>query len=133
MAPRYVGHEHLARLAPDNLCGVDRSPRNEDERPWRPAELPIPDQEEELPLEDVEQLIAAVVNMTRWSGPRGARRLKESDRACGLLAGCFEGYAPYGSAFAWAEDNTFWGVRRPLSGRVRFAHGVVSPLEFGTI
>jgi hypothetical protein len=33
--------------------------------------LPLPDQEEELSLKDVEQLIAAVVNMARWSVPGG--------------------------------------------------------------
>ncbi len=94
MAPGYVGRKYLARLGPDNLCGVDRPPRDEDERSGWPAYLSLPDQEEELSLKDVEQLIAAVVNMTRWSVPRGARRLEESDRACGLLAGCFKGYAP---------------------------------------
>lgn len=49
--------------------------------------------------------------MARWSVPRGARRLDESDRASGFLAGCFERYARYGSAFAWPEDDTLsWGV-----------------------
>ena len=33
--------------------------------------MPLPDQEEELPLKYVEQLIAAVVNMARWPVPRG--------------------------------------------------------------
>jgi len=42
---------------------------NEDERPGQTVHLPLPHQEEELPLEDVEQLITAVVNMARWPGP----------------------------------------------------------------
>ena len=132
MAPRYVGCKYLARLGPDNLCGVDRPPRDEDERPGRPANLSLPDQKEELSLKDVEQLIAAVVNVARWPGPGGCSRLDEPDRASGFLAGRFEHYAPYGSAFAWPEDDTPWGVC-PLFLRIRFAHGVVSPLEVGTI
>ena len=71
LGPRYIGRKHPARLGPDNLCGVDRPPRDEDERPRRSADLPLPDQEEKLPLKDVEQLIAAVVNMAWWPGLRG--------------------------------------------------------------
>ena len=100
--------------------------------PGNPLTCRFPDQEEELPLKYVEQLIAAVVNVARWSVPRGARRLYEPDRASRFLAGCFQGYTPYGSAFAWPEEDTFWGVR-PLILRIRFAHGLVSPLEVGTI
>ena len=132
MAPRYVGRQHLARLVPDNLGRVDRPPRDEDERPWPPADLPIPDQEEELPLEDVEQLVAAVVDMARGPVPRWGRRLEESDRASGLLAGRFQIYAPYGSAFAWPEYDTLWGFR-PLFSVIRFAPGLISPLEVGMI
>lgn len=33
--------------------------------------MPLADQEEELSLKDVEQLIAAVVNMARWPVSRG--------------------------------------------------------------
>ena len=61
--------------------------------------------------------------------------LLKSDRASGLLAGRFQGYAPCprdGSAFAWPEDDTPWGVCL-LFLRIRFAHGLVSPLEVGTI
>ena len=58
----------------------------------------------------------------------GASGLEEPDRAFGFLAGRFQGYAPYGSAFAWPADDTLWGVR-PLFVRIRFAHGFVSPLE----
>jgi hypothetical protein len=111
---------------------VHRAPRDEDKRTGRSANLSLPDREEELPLKYVEQLIAAVVNVARWSVPRGARRLYEPDRASRFLAGCFQGYAPYGSAFAWPEDDTLWGVR-PLILRIRFARGLVSPLEVGTI
>ncbi len=72
--------------------------------------MPLPDQEEELPLKDVEQLVAAVVDVVRRPSPRGGRRLEESDRASGLLAGRFERYAPYGPAFAWPENDALWGV-----------------------
>src|SRR3712207_4702547 len=109
---------------------MHRSPRDEDECPRTPANLPLPDQEEELPLKDLEQLVAAVGNMARWPVPWGARSLKESDRASGFLVGRFQGYAPYGSAFAWPADDTLWGVL-PLISRVRFAHRLVAPLEVG--
>ena len=132
MAPRYVGRKYLARLGPDNLCGVDRPPRDEDERTGWPANLSLPDQKEELSLKDVEQLIAAVVNVARWPGPGGCSRLEESDRASGFLAGRFQRYGPYGSAFAWPEYDTIWGFR-PLFSRIRIAHGLISPLEVGMI
>jgi len=61
----YVGCKHLARLDPDSFGSVDHPPRDEDECPGRPANLPLANHEEELPLKDVEQLIAAVVNMAR--------------------------------------------------------------------
>jgi hypothetical protein len=95
--------------------------------------LPLPDQEEELPLKDVEQLLAAVVNMARWAVSWGARRLEESDSASCFLAGCFKRYGPCpdGLAFAWPEDDTLWGVR-PLISRIRFTHSLASPLEVGT-
>ncbi len=71
LAPRYVGRKHLARLVPGNLGGVDRPPRDEDERPGRRVDLSLPGQEEEPPLEYVEQLVAAVVHVARRPGPRG--------------------------------------------------------------
>ena len=76
MAPRYVGRNHLTRLGPNNLGGVDRPPRDEDERPGRRADLPLPDQEEELPFKDVEQLVAAVVDMARRPSSRGGSSLR---------------------------------------------------------
>ena len=66
---------------------MDRTPRDEDERSGQRTDLALTDQEEKLSLKDVEQLVAAVVNMARWPVPWGARSLKESDRASGLLAG----------------------------------------------
>jgi hypothetical protein len=78
---RHVCCDHLAGLGPDNLGGVDRPPRDEDERPGRRTDLALADQQEKLFLENVEQVIATVVNMARWPGPRGARRLQIPDRA----------------------------------------------------
>ena len=40
-APRYVGPQHLAGLGPDNLSGVDRTPRDEDERSGQRTDLAL--------------------------------------------------------------------------------------------
>ena len=71
-APRYVGSEHFAGLTAHNLGGMDRPPRDEDERPGQRPDLTFADQEEKLSLEDVEQFVVTVVNMARWPGPRGS-------------------------------------------------------------
>jgi hypothetical protein len=87
---------------------VHRPPRDEDERPGRRTDQALAEQEEELSLQDVEQLVATVVNVAGWPGPRGARRLQEPDRARGFLAGRFErdGVRPrYRSALARPEDD----------------------------
>ncbi len=42
-APRYVGRQHLAGLASDNLRSMDRPPRDEDESPGRRADLALAD------------------------------------------------------------------------------------------
>src|SRR5215217_8004970 len=49
-APRYVGRQHLARLSSYTLGGVNRPPRDEDERPGRRTDLALTDQEEKLSL-----------------------------------------------------------------------------------
>ena len=49
-APRHVGYKHLAGLGSYTLGGVDRPPRDEDERPGRRADLALADQEERLSL-----------------------------------------------------------------------------------
>src|SRR5919199_2799202 len=40
-APRYVGPQHLAGLGSDNLSGVDRTPRDEDERSGQRTDLAL--------------------------------------------------------------------------------------------
>ena len=49
--------------------------------------------------------------MAGWPAPQGARRLEETDRASGFLAGRFQRYVPYGLAFTWPEDNASWSGR----------------------
>jgi hypothetical protein len=53
-ASRYVGRKHLARLGPDDLGGVNRPARDEDEGPAHRTDLSLADQEEKLSLEHVE-------------------------------------------------------------------------------
>ena len=41
--PWYVSRQHLAGLSSDNLGGVDRTPRDEDERPGQRTDLTLAD------------------------------------------------------------------------------------------
>ena len=90
---RDEGEQHLAWLGPDDLWGVHRPPRDEDECPWRRGDDSLPDEELELPRQYIEPLVTAVVNMAGCAEPRGTRRLHEADRAPGLLAARLHGEA----------------------------------------